>query len=192
MQRAAGFVVAGGRSSRLGQDKARLKIHSQFLIEIVAREVEEAAGNVTLIGNPQSFADLPFACLPDLQTGLGPLAGLEAALASERAEFNLVVGCDMPDIKFPDLRRLLTVAVESKALCTVARDASERKHPLCAVYRNAALPFVRAALDAGRLRLWELVEELKAAEVRFDTVFTNLNTPEDWAAWQAAQASKRI
>jgi molybdopterin-guanine dinucleotide biosynthesis protein A len=46
---------------------------------------------------------------------------------------------------------------------------------------------VRAALDAGRLRLLELVEELEAVEVRIDSVLSNLNTPEEWAAWQAKQ-----
>ncbi len=187
MRRAAGFVMAGGRSSRMGEDKTRLKVRSHFLVEIVAREVARAAGGVTLIGKPESFADLPFECLPDLRPGLGPLGGLEAALASQRAELNLIAGCDMPDIQFADLTRLLNVAEESKALCVMTRDACGRRHPLCAVYRNDALPVVSAALDAGRLRLLELVEELKAVEVRIDTVLSNVNTPEEWAAWQAAQ-----
>jgi molybdopterin-guanine dinucleotide biosynthesis protein A len=69
----------------------------------------------------------------------------------------------------------------------LAADASGRKHPLCAVYQRDALRFVRAALDAGRLRLLDLVEELKAVEVRIDSVLSNLNTPEQWAAWRAAQ-----
>ena len=192
MQWAAGFVLVGGRSVRMGEDKARLRVDSRFLVEVVANAVEQAAGSVTLIGHPESFADLRFECLPDVRTGLGPLAGLEAALASERAELNLVAGCDMPDIRSSDLLSLLTVASEKKALCTVARDASGRRHPLCAVYHNEALPFVRAALDAGRLRLLHLVEELKAVEVRIDSVLTNLNTPEQWAAWQAAQPVQRI
>ncbi len=187
MQRTAGFVLVGGRSSRMGKDKARLRMGADFLVEVVAREVEEAAGNVMLVGNPTAFADLPYACLRDMRPDLGPVAGLEAALASERGEFNLVTGCDMPDLQTSDLARLLKVAEETKALCTLARDRRERRHPLCAVYRREALPLVRAALDAGRLRLLELVEELEAVEVRFDSVLSNLNTPEQWAAWQAKQ-----
>jgi molybdopterin-guanine dinucleotide biosynthesis protein A len=192
MQRAAGFVLVGGRSVRMGEDKARLRVDSRFLVEVVASAVEQAAGSVTLIGHPESFTDLRFECLPDVRTGLGPLAGLEAALASERAELNLVAGCDMPDIRSSDLLSLLTVASEKKALCTLARDAGGRRHPLCAVYHSEALPFVRAALDAGRLRLLQLVEELKAVEVRIDSALTNLNTPEQWVAWQAAQPVQRI
>jgi molybdenum cofactor guanylyltransferase len=123
-----------------------------------------------------------------LRPGQGPLAGLEAALASGHGELNLIVGCDTPDIPSADLSRLLAVAGQTGALCTVAKDACGRTHPLCAVYRSSALPFVRAALDAGRLRLLDLVEELKAVEVRIDSVLSNLNTPEQWAAWQAAQS----
>ena len=184
----AGFVLVGGRSSRMGEPKARLRVASRFLVEIVARTVADAAGGVTLVGNPAFFADLPFECLPDLRSGFGPLAGLEAVLASERAEFNLVVGCDMPDIRSTDLARLLSVAEQTGALCTLAIDGGGRPHPLCAVYRRDSLPFVRAALDAGRLRLLDVVKELQAVEVRIDSVLSNLNTPEQWAAWQAAQS----
>ena len=170
---------------RMGQDKARLKVGAYCLVELVANVVREAAGNVALVGNPAVFADLPLDCLADLQPGLGPLAGLEAVLASGRGELNLVVGCDMPGLSGVDLRCLLESAQKNRALCTVAVDMSGRRHPLCAVYRSEALPTVRSALAAGRLRLLDMVEELKAVDVRIDAVLSNLNTPEQWAAWQA-------
>jgi molybdenum cofactor guanylyltransferase len=184
---AAGFVLAGGKSSRMGQNKARLRIDSQFLVEVVARAVADATGNVALVGDPSAFGDLPIECLPDLRPGLGPLAGLETLLASGRAEFNVVVGCDMPGVKSADLARLLAVCEQTGSLCGMAVDLSGRKHPLCAVYRRSCLPFVQSALDGGRLRLLDLVEELKAVEVRSDSILSNVNTPEQWAAWQAAQ-----
>jgi len=183
---AAGFVLVGGRSSRMGQNKARLKVGSRLLVEIVAAQVQQVTGGVTLIGNPSEFSDLPFKCWPDLHPGLGPLAGLEAALAGERADFNVVVGCDTPGISAAALVQLLAVAQRTGALCTLAVDFSCRKHPLCAVYRSACLPVVRSALTAGRLRLLDVVEELKAVEVPIDLVLDNLNTPEQFAAWQAA------
>jgi molybdopterin-guanine dinucleotide biosynthesis protein A len=184
---AAGFVLVGGRSSRMGRDKAHLTVGSRLMVELVADTVAEVAGNVALVGNPKGFEDLPYECLPDLRTGLGPLAGLEAALASGRAEFNVVAGCDMPGIKAGDLKHLLSVCEQTHSLCTLANDASGRKHPLFAVYRRDCLPFVCEALDAGRLRLLDLVEDLKAVECSIDSVLTNLNTPEQWAAWQAAR-----
>ena len=90
----------------------------------------------------------------------------------------------MPDLSPADLTRLVTTAAQNSALCILVRDATGRRHPLCAVYRTAALPVIRAALASRRLRLLELVEELKAEEVRIDSVLQNLNTPEQWAAWK--------
>jgi molybdopterin-guanine dinucleotide biosynthesis protein A len=171
----------------MGQDKARLKVHSRMLVELIASQVAEAVGRVTLIGNPQAFSDLPFECLADLRPGLGPLAGLETVLCSGRAEFNIVTGCDMPGIRSAELARLLSICRQTESFCALARDVNGRKHPLCAVYRASCLPFVRSALDAGRLRLLDLVEELQAREVPVDSVLSNLNTPEEWAAWQSAQ-----
>ena len=190
--RGAGFVLAGGRSSRMGQNKARLKVGSRYLVEVVAHTVAAVTGSVTLIGDPSSFADLTLECLPDLRPGLGPLGGLEAALASNRGELNLVLGCDMPDIQPTDLKRLLDVAAETSALCTVAVDSAGHRHPRCAVYHRNALPLVRAALDTRRLRLLHLVEELKAVEVHIHSLLSNLNTPEQWTAWKKAAAQQPV
>jgi molybdopterin-guanine dinucleotide biosynthesis protein A len=170
----------------MGQNKARLKVGSRLLVEVIAGKVQEVTGSVRLIGNPAAFSDLPFDGLADLRPGLGPLAGLETALSSSRADLNVIVGCDMPGIPASALAHLLAVSQQSGALCTMALDSGNRRHPLCAVYRRACLPFVRAALDAGRLRLLDLVEELKAVEVRVDLVLENLNTPEEFAEWRAA------
>ena len=81
---AAGFVLVGGQSSRMGRDKARLRIGSGLLVEDVAGKLASCTASVTLVGPPERYADLPFECLPDLRPGLGPLAGIEAALVQLR------------------------------------------------------------------------------------------------------------
>ncbi len=182
MQRTAGFVLMGGRSSRMGQDKARLKVGAQTLVEIAAAAVRAAAGSVGLVGGANP--GLPFEWIPDLRAGFGPLAGVEAALLSGRGEFNLIAACDMPDLEPEPLRRLLSAAEESESHCAVAVDAEGRRHPLCAVYHASALGIVQAALDEHRLRLLDLVEELAAVDVSTNTVLRNLNTPEEWAQWR--------
>ncbi len=188
--RAAGFVLVGGRSSRMGHNKARLRVGSRLLVELIASKLAKVSDCVALVGNPQAFSDLALECLADLRTGMGPLAGLETALSQGRAKFNIVTSCDMPGIRPNDFTRLLTVCRDTQSLCAVARDADGRTHPLCAVYQGDCLPFVTAALDAGRLRLMDLLQELKAVEVPIDAVLHNLNTPEEWIAWQATQAAQ--
>lgn len=182
--RVAGFVLTGGRSTRMGTDKGRLRVGSCLLIEEIANKVAAAAGNVTLIGPPDSYADLPMPCLADLRPGFGPISGIETALASERGELNLIAACDMPDLEITWLRELIKAAERAQSACVVAHDAEGRIHPLCAVYKSSCLSAVTRAIDERRLKMMDLVSELHATFFEIERPIRNVNRPEDWAAWQ--------
>ena len=186
---AAGFVLVGGRSWRMGRDKALLEWGSHALVEEVASKVRSVAGNVALVGPPERYGALGMECLPDLRPGLGPLAGIEAALASGRAELNLIAACDLPGIESAWLGSLLRVAEESGAGCVVVRDVEGVVQPLCGVYRGECLGVVRRALDERRLRLQDMTQELEAAMVDIGKSLMNVNTPQDWTAWQRGSAA---
>lgn len=184
---AAGFVLVGGLSTRMGQDKALLSSGSHPLVTHVAQMVAEAAGKVALVGHPDRYRQLGFECLGDRQPNLGPLAGIEAALDSSRGDLNLIVACDMPGLNVSLLRNLLSRSAETQHLCVAARDAAGIVHPLCAVYRAACLPLVQRALEARRLKLLNIIEELSATYLDVDDVLWNVNTPEEWDAWRKQQ-----
>jgi molybdopterin-guanine dinucleotide biosynthesis protein A len=149
----------------------------------VAAQVVVVAGNVALVGAPERYREFGFDCLPDLRPGCGPLAGIETALAAGRAECNVIVACDMPGISTGWIHALVRASKETGALCVAARDTTGRIHPLCAVYRTGALPAVRAALDAGRLKLLALMKDLNTITIDIGGKLWNLNTPQDWDAW---------
>ena len=138
----AGFVLAGGRSSRMGQDKALLPWKGSTLIESVAREVFDAVGNVTLIGSPERYGDLGFPVISDKIAGCGPLGGLHAALSATTAEWNLLVACDMPGVTRQLLEGLLEAAEASGADALVPQTPGGLE-PLCAVYNVRLLPACR-------------------------------------------------
>ena len=179
---AAGFVLVGGRSSRMGQDKARLRIGTRLLVEDIAGKVANVTGRVALVGPPERYADLTFECLRDLRQGFGPLAGIETALASGYGEINLITGCDMPDLPQDWLEKLVSTARRTRALCVVTRDGAGKVHPLCAVYRAQCLPFARRALAARRLKLFDFIRGLPVIEMHTACVIGNLNTPQELAA----------
>jgi molybdopterin-guanine dinucleotide biosynthesis protein A len=170
----------------MGRDKALLPLKSGLLIQDVAARVAAAACTATLIGQPERYRHLGLDCLPDLRSGMGPLAGLEAVLDSGRGELNLIVACDMPGLETNWLRRLLLSARESNALCVASRERNGAVHPLCAVYRSNCLPRVRKALDVGRLSLLDLLREIGATTLEISTTVWNINTPQQWAAWAQA------
>jgi molybdenum cofactor guanylyltransferase len=180
----AGFVLAGGQSTRMGRNKALLPWRNGVLVQEIAGHVKRAAGSVALVGDQIRYAGLPFAVLPDLRACAGPLSGVEAALASGLAEFNLIVACDMPNLQDQHLGALLRQAVETRAECLITLDQDNRRHPLCAVYRSTCLPVVSRALDNGRLRLLDLLDDLKARAFPVTYPLLNVNTPAEWMAVQ--------
>jgi molybdopterin-guanine dinucleotide biosynthesis protein A len=167
----------------MGRDKARLPINSHLLVEDVAAKVGFVSQSVALVGEWRHYRDLPFEFVDDLRPSLGPLAGLEAALASSRGELNLIVACDMPNLQVEWLRNLVTTAMEFDGDCVLCRDAAGAIHPLCGVWRQQCLPYVRAALDRGQLRVLDLVQELKRDYLPVDELIHNVNTPDEWEAW---------
>jgi molybdenum cofactor guanylyltransferase len=186
---AAGFVLVGGRSSRMGRDKALLEWNAHPLVEEVARKVQSVAGNVALVGPVERYGRLGFECLADLRPGLGPLAGIEAALASGRAGMNLVVACDLPGVERAWLERLVREVEETGVKCIVTRDIKGTVHPLCGVYRSECLPVVRRALDEGCLRMQDITQELQTAIADLNSALLNVNTPQEWMAWQRERAA---
>ena len=175
-----GFILTGGRSSRFGQDKALLRLADKLVIEHLAEVVAQAAGTAVLLGPPQRYTHLNIPCIPDLQPGLGPLSGIETALAHTQADHNLVLACDLPGVEAELLVRLFERAESTDAECVCVRDGGGIVHPLCAVYRRSCLALVRAALAGGRFRLMPLVESLSPVYVDTDEPLANINTLAEW------------
>src|SRR5215470_9391742 len=109
----AGFVLVGGKSSRMGRDKALLELGSDTLAELVAAQVERAAGTVILVGNPDRYRHLPFTAIADGESEMGPLAGVVAALNYTMEDWNLIVACDMPAVSAELLTSLFEQAEAS-------------------------------------------------------------------------------
>ena len=180
----AGFVLAGGASSRMGRDKALLQSSGLTLLEQVALEVLAAAGSITVIAPPERYRDLGLNVISDLHPGQGPLGGIHTALSATSADWNLIVACDMPGIKAPFLKELLDQAEASGADCLIPRNADGREEPLCGVYSRDCLAAIARATGAGIRKVTAGLHELRIAEWRTSAgpdCFINLNTPQDWS-----------
>lgn len=175
----AGWVLVGGRSSRMGKDKAWLDTGPGPLAVQVAMLLEQVCGTVTLVGDPVRYTELGYPVIPDRLTGTGPLGGLEAALAASKAEWNLVVACDMPSLDTDILETLFSEAVGFDA--AVPRHPNGKIEPLCAVYNARCHAAIAAALNDG---IRKVTDALRPFAVRYvqtgrEGAFANLNTPED-------------
>src|SRR5437588_11783860 len=96
--RVSGFVLSGGRSSRMGRDKALLPYRSRTLVQHVADEVQRVTGNVSLIGDAARYAHFGYPVYPDCVPECGPLGGIYTALNRSEADWSIIVSCDLPKV----------------------------------------------------------------------------------------------
>jgi molybdopterin-guanine dinucleotide biosynthesis protein A len=178
-KRRAGFVLAGGRSSRMGRDKALLPWKGSTLIQSVAGEVFRAAGSATVIGSPELYEKLGFPVISDKIEGCGPLGGLYTALSVTTADWNVLVACDMPAVTHQLLEELLAAAEASGADALLPQTPGGLE-PLCAVYHARLLPAVESAIQSKLFKMHDFVSTIQAARwpVSHAGFFRNLNTPE--------------
>ncbi len=181
-------IQAGGRSVRMGRDKALSPLAGRPLIEHVLSRLE-GLGDETLIttNSPERYAYLGVRLAVDEVPGAGALAGLRTALMASRGMRTLVVACDMPLIRRSFVRRLLTLAPESD----VVVPRWERKfQPLLAVYAHTCLLAVEERLSAGEQSMisfysrvsTHVISEAEVARLDPEGLsFFNVNTPEDLA-----------
>ena len=181
--------LVGGKSSRLGTDKALLDFEGKPLAARVAEVVQAAAGRVTIVGPLEKIRDtsgLPV--IPDPVENFGPLAGLLAALEDSESAWNLVTACDMPYLDAAFLNFLFEEAQAAGADVLLPFDAEGNPEPLCAVYSLEARVTIRRRVEQGVHKITRAFEGLRVDELapdryaRFDPegrIFTNLNTLED-------------
>jgi molybdopterin-guanine dinucleotide biosynthesis protein A len=181
------FILAGGKSVRMGSDKAFLELGGCSLLSRALDLARATSSDVRIVGDSEKFAAFG-PIVPDIYPGRGPLGGIHAGLSISPADYNLILAVDLPFIDLRFLQYLIAEAQSAHAVVTVP-SASRHFHPLCAVYRKTFLPTAERALAEGRNKLDALFSEvpmrvISEAELQtagFDAaIFRNLNTPEDW------------
>jgi molybdopterin-guanine dinucleotide biosynthesis protein A len=186
---AAGFVLTGGGSTRMGRDKALLPYKGSTLVEWVAAQVQAVTGSVILVGGADRYSQLAIPCISESYAGDGPLSGLEAALSSQHAaDWNLVVACDMPGLR-PDALQLVLAACREGFDVAAAAGPKGRPEPLCAAYHVRLLPLFRDAIRQRKLKLINILEEVRVCMVNTPSAaaLSNVNTVDEWAGWEAGR-----
>lgn len=180
------FVLAGGKSSRMGSDKAFLQLGEETLLFRTLRIAGAVVGEVRIVGEAKKFAAFG-QVVEDVYRDRGPLGGIHAALASSATQWNLMLAVDLPFVGPEFLRYLLLRARESGATVTVPR-AGGGLQPLCAVYHRKFAEVAEQSLRAGKNKIdvlftkvvTRVIEEDELARAGFSVeMFRNLNTPEE-------------
>jgi molybdenum cofactor guanylyltransferase len=182
----------------MGTNKALLHYDGVPLVRRAAERARCVTDEVFVCANdPDLFSFLGMPVIQDRYPGCGPLAGLHAALFATQRTHVLLLACDLPNLTVPLLALLAANAEGFDAVVPVTSDGC--KHPLCAVYSRSCLSSVEQNLQRGHLRMLDLVENtplrvrfLLSSEMRLhDSLFDNLNTPEDLKKQPLTDADRR-
>ena len=185
----SGAILAGGRSRRMGRDKAWIPFDGRPLIAVVIGILRPLFAELVVVAaDARPYAGLGIPVHTDQHPGQGPLAAIGTALRESHARRAFCLGCDMP-FACPSLIAYL---------CEMATDAdvvvprtSKGYEPLHAVYDQSCLPRLDEMLSAGNLRTDALYSRVRVhgvseAELRRHDPelrsFTNINTPSDLEA----------
>lgn len=201
-----GFVLAGGRSTRMGRDKALLSYRGRPLIEHAVDLLHAAGVRPHVVGSRPDLARYA-PVVPDLHARCGPLGGIEAALAASSREFNVFIPVDLPLLPTAFLSYLLERVSITHAAATIPVRAG-RPEPLCALYHRDLLKGITRSLEAGDCKVMcgiedavkrsgraldlFAVEALAAARDQLSQQlpvhcwFQNVNKPEDLASIESS------
>ncbi len=190
-------VLAGGRSSRMGMDKALIQFEGETLLARTVRLMRRIFAPVLVAGgDPERYPDLAATFAPDRLSQRGAVVGLHAALAAAGTTRVFAIACDAPFPNFDLIRHLLTV--DPDADWVVPRTAKGLE-PLFAVYAQPCRVAIEDILATGRRRISLLAERVATRFVeeedvrRFDPElrsFININTPGEQAIWLAPDVGR--
>jgi molybdopterin-guanine dinucleotide biosynthesis protein A len=195
MSKVEGFILAGGASSRMRTEKARLKLGGRSMVERVAGAARGVTSSVSLVSSKPGAEEFGLPLVRDLYEERGPLGGLHAAMARCRAEWALVLSCDLPFVTAGLLARLASLrGPEFDAVVPVQPDG--RMQPLCALYAvRICFSVVEDLIKSDVLKPRALLDRIRTRRVAFaelrdlrgsEDFFRNVNTPEEYRAARLA------
>jgi len=188
----SGIILAGGKNTRMGTEKALLQIGGKPIIEIISTALKSITGEIIIVSNnPGHYADYGDRVVADIIPGCGPLGGIHAGLTHTSYQVALVTPCDTPFVSTNLARLLIEHSAGYDIVMPRYRGFLE---PLFALYNKSCLDTIEARLKQGHNKITRVIEslilegvkvryleedKLRAAEPELERVFLNVNTPTD-------------
>jgi molybdopterin-guanine dinucleotide biosynthesis protein A len=195
-------ILAGGKSSRLGANKAFVEVGGKPIIERIIERVEPLGSELILITNtPAEYTHLGLPVFVDLMAGKATLGGVYTAIACASNDYTLIVSCDQPFLN----PRLLEYLISLREGYDVVVPLNRENYPqsMQAIYGKRCLEPIRQRLEADRLKVIGFFSDVRVREVAGEEIdqfdphrysFVNVNTPEDLEEAQrlATEVDKRV
>lgn len=181
-----GIVLAGGRSSRMGEDKSLMKLNGKSLVEYSIDALKPLCDKVIISSNNPDYNFTGCEVWPDELFDQAPIIGIYSCLKRSETDINIFLSCDMPLMSTLMVRYLLTKAADFGI--TVPIHDNGRIEPLCGIYKKSTIGILKKFIDKGNYRLNDCIREASHQLVLVDSeiaccspnIFLNINTPDDF------------
>ena len=187
--KAGAIILSGGKSSRMGTNKALLPFNEKTNIERIKDKLQIVFDEVILVTNdPETYQFLNIKTVTDLYPGKGPLAGVHAGLSASNYEENIVVACDMPFVS----AELAEIFVKNlKHYDALVPIIGGKQHPLFAAFQKRIVKELESCLEEDRLSMVKLFNKLNVCYLEdedlrvyginsLERVFYNMNHPDEY------------
>lgn len=187
--KAAAIILSGGKSSRMGKNKALLKLNEKTTIERMVDILKIYFDDIILVTNDmESYQFLGVKMVSDHYPGKGPLAGFHAGLMASDYDVNFITACDMPFISGELASTLVNMIDHHDALVPVING---KMQTLCAVFQKKSVAKIEECIENGRLPIKHLLEHLNVlyvtekelqaySNIDMERVFFNMNHPHEY------------
>lgn len=175
------FILVGGRSSRMGFDKATVKISHQTFVERITEQLKVCVEEIVLVSSEKGYSEFGLPVIYDIIPNKGPLGAIYSALTYSKTDNNLIISCDVPFVNTAILKRLMA---ETTAKDEVVQLASAKKTmPLVATYKKHLAPHFQQHLKDNKLKLQKLISDLQSKTIHLspqeEKYLLNINTIEE-------------
>lgn len=182
MPRVNAIILAGGQSSRMGENKAFLPLGNTTFIQSLIKTLEPLVERVIISGNYDVYKSLGYPVVEDEHFNCGPLAGIYAGLKWSNTDWNIVVSVDAPFVDGFTFK-ILKEEIDSLQQAIVV-ETPTRKMPLIGVYHKSCKEKIEQALEQKSLKVMGVLDELKTKCIMvnesYEHVLTNINTPQEY------------
>lgn len=171
------IILAGGKSSRMGQDKGLMNLNGKPMIQHVIEVAKTKSEEIMIISNQANYQQFGYKVYPDEIKNKGPLAGIYTGLKHSMTEWNVVLSCDTPFIH-PSLLQFLIAQAQGCDITILQKN--EQIHPLIGIFNKNCLATFKTCLDANELTLKSVYKKLNLKVVDahqfHQKMFTNINS----------------
>jgi len=185
--RIGALILAGGKSSRMGANKAYLRLGGKTFLARISEQLSEFEEVLLSVDKAGNDADQGLTLVEDMHPSTGPIGGLFSALRACRSDGLLAIGCDMPLFR-KELWEYMSAFVDDGHDAFVLTSRSGQRQPLCAIYRVSAAQILEGQIEAGNYRLMDALDKMRVREIPLrhsvfpDEIAEGVNTPEEYAA----------